>query len=228
QIFSKDLCATLTEQDDFTPLPIPGELDDTDITDDGGDLPPLPRPGELDDIDIEAELVIPDDAGQERTIARMLAMQILYEIDSTDHPRGEVMTNQFSNHSLQPFTREYTVNLVNGVLDNLDRLDMIIQTVAQEFPLDSVAIVDRNILRIAVCEHSFIGGMPVGIVVDEAVKLAVQFGSDVAPRFVNGVLGSIFSNDKRLKAMMAAELPDEDDDDEYDDDDEFDPEGEDA
>ncbi|MEO1442633.1 MAG: transcription antitermination factor NusB, partial [Chloroflexota bacterium] len=100
--------------------------------------------------------------------------------------------------------------------------------VAQEFPLDSVAIVDRNILRIAVCEHSFIGGMPVGIVVDEAVKLAVQFGSDVAPRFVNGVLGSIFSNDKRLKAMMAAELPDEDDDDEYDDDDEFDPEGEDA
>ena len=180
---------------------------------------PISEPNGADDLDIEEELEIPDDRGRERSAARWLALQILYEIDSTDHLRGEVMSGHMGRYSLQEKTREYTYTLVNGVLDNVNRLDMILQTIAQEYPLDQVATIDRNILRIAVYEYSMLGGLPVGVVVDEAVWLSKEFGSDTAPNFINGVLGALFTNQKRLKAMLEAEMPSDDSDDFYEDDD---------
>ena len=177
---------------------------------------PTQDPNNADDID--EELSIPDDHGRVRSTARWLALQILYEIDVTEHPRGEVITHHLSRYTLQTDTRDYTYRLVNGALDHVERLDMILQTIAQEHPLDQVAVIDRNVLRIALFEYTMIGGLPTGVVADEAVQLARQFGSDSAPRFVNGVLGAIFSNEPRLQAMLAAELPPDDEDDEYDDD----------
>jgi len=171
----------------------------------------------LRDIDIEEELTLPEDRGQERTIARRLALQILYEIDSSDHPTGSVTQSHLARYALQQATTEHTVTLVNGVSEHIERLDMIIQTIAQDWPLDQVAIVDRNILRIAVFEYGILARLPVGVVTDEAVKLARLFGSDSSMRFINGVLGSIFENKDRLKAMLEVEIPDtfDDEDEEY-------------
>lgn len=170
-----------------------------------------------DTSDIEDELTIPDDTGREHSTARWLALQILYEIDCTDHPQGEVMTNHLNRYSLQPATRDYTYQLVNGVLANLERLDMIVQTVAQEHPLDHLAIVDRNLLRSAVYEFTMLDAPPpIGIVADEAVRLAKEFGSDNAPPFVNGVLGTLYRNQPRLQAMLEAEIPPDDDEEDFD------------
>lgn len=182
-----------------------------------------PLPSFDDDTeDLEAELALPIDTGQERSVARRLALQMLYEIDCTDHPMGEVIASQMSRHVLrEALTGTYTIRLVKGVLSEVERMDMILQTVAQEWPLDQVAIIDRNILRIAVYEYTRIGGLAAGIVADEAMNLARQFGSDSSLRFVNGVLGAVFSDEKRLQAMLAVEIPDDDDDDD-DEDDEFD------
>lgn len=180
---------------------------------------PIREPDNADDLDIEEELKIPDDKGRERSTARWLALQILYELDSTDHPRGLVMSEHTARYTLQQKTRDYTYKLVNGVLDNVNRLDMIIQTVAQEYPLDQIATIDRNILRIGVYEYSMLANLPVGVVVDEAVWLSTEFGADTAPRFINGVLGELFSNEERLEAMLAAEMPTDDEyyDDDFDD-----------
>jgi N utilization substance protein B len=173
---------------------------------------PLPNPSSLDDIDIEEELNIPSDEGQERTIARRLALQILYEVDSTEHPLGEVMATHLGRYALRNPTVDHTSRLVHGVMDNQERLDMILQTVAPDFPLDEVAVVDRNVLRLALYEAAMINELPVKIVLQEAVKLTEVFAADSAVRFVNGVLGGIFNNPERLKAMLAVEIPDEDDD----------------
>jgi N utilization substance protein B len=69
-------------------------------------------------------------------------------------------------------------------------LDAIIRQYAPEWPLEQVAIVDRNILRIALCELRVMEDAPVKVIINEAVELAKAFGSDSSPRFVNGVLGS--------------------------------------
>jgi transcription antitermination protein NusB len=174
---------------------------------------PLPKPSSLDDIDIEDELKIPSDEGQERTIARRLALQILYEVDTAEHPLGEVMANHLSRYALRNLTVDHTSRLVHGVIEYQDRLDMIIQTVASDFPLDEVAAVDRNVLRMALYEGAMIDELPVGIVLQEAVKLTETFAGDSSIRFVNGVLGGIFNNPERLAAMLAVEIPDDDEDD---------------
>lgn len=180
------------------------------------DYPIPPSPSQLPDIDIEAELILPSDVGQERSTARRLALQILYEIDCTDHPPSVVIKEQLANYTLARLTTDYTLKLVNGVLEHMERVDMIIRTVAQEWPLDQVAIIDRNILRLGVCEH-MLSELPIGVIVDEAVGLARQFGTEASLRFVNGVLGAVFADTERLKKMLSVEMPDDDDDDDYDD-----------
>jgi N utilization substance protein B len=186
------------------------------------DLTPEPS---VDDIDIEEELTLPPDKGQEKTIARRLALQILYETDCAEHPLNLVIATHLGRYVLQPGTKDYAIRLATGVEEDVDRLDMIIQTFAQEWPLDQIAIVDRNILRLAIYEYAMISKLPVGVVTDEAVNLAKVFGSDASLRFINGVLGNIFRNDDLLQTLLTVEMPDIDDEDyDYGDDDDFDDE----
>ena len=70
-------------------------------------------------------------------------------------------------------------------------LDKLIQRYAPEWPVDQMAVVDRNVLRIAIYEFSISRGTPTKVAINEAVELAKLFGSDSAPRFVNGVLGAL-------------------------------------
>jgi len=80
---------------------------------------------------------------------------------------------------------------MNGVLQYQDVLDAFIHQHAPEWPLDQMAYIDRNILRMAIFEFAVDGKTPVKVAINEAVELAKMFGSDSAPRFVNGVLGAL-------------------------------------
>lgn len=86
---------------------------------------------------------------------------------------------------------EFARHLVIGVLEHRDVLDDFIHRHAPEWPLEQMAYIDRNILRMAVFEFAIDAGTPVKVAINEAVELAKRFGSDSAPRFVNGVLGSL-------------------------------------
>jgi N utilization substance protein B len=81
--------------------------------------------------------------------------------------------------------------IVLGVLPIREDLDILIAEHAPEWPIDQVAIIDRNILRIALWEFAIADGIPLKVAINEAVELAKTYGSDSAPRFVNGVLGSL-------------------------------------
>jgi N utilization substance protein B len=87
---------------------------------------------------------------------------------------------------------------VQGVLAHQAELDALIQDNAPEWPLDQVAAIDRNILRMAVFEFVIDGNTPVKVAINEAVELAKLFGSDSSGRFVNGVLGAIVSKGANL------------------------------
>jgi N utilization substance protein B len=97
----------------------------------------------------------------------------------------------------------YAHELVYGVLAHLDQIDETIQGVAHEWPLAQMARIDKNILRLAIYEILFNNAVPAKVAINEAVELAKLFGSDTSSRFVNGVLGTIFSRFQGSPASSA-------------------------
>jgi len=128
---------------------------------------------------------------KQRTRARSVALQALYEIDITGHSPGAVLEARQAESSLDPGLFDFTRLIVTGVAPKRAILDRFIAEHAPEWPLDQVAIVDRNILRIALWELAVYEKTPVKVAINEAVELSKVYGSDSTPRFVNGVLGSL-------------------------------------
>jgi N utilization substance protein B len=125
-------------------------------------------------------------------------LQALYEIDIAHHDPDTVLHQRLAYKSFPEAGRDFARNLVRGVLEHRPELDALIKNNAPEWPLDQVAVIDRNILRMAVFEFSIKGNTPVKVAINEAVELAKLFGSDSSGRFVNGVLGAIVSQIGRL------------------------------
>jgi len=139
--------------------------------------------------------------------ARQLALEALYESETSDHPAGDVLERQLteaeSHHAGVAHERPsgYGRQIVKGVIDLRDELDEYIQEAATQYPVDTLAIVDRNILRLAIWELLTDNSAPVAAVVNEAVELAHRYGGDSSPAFVNGVLRTI---SQRITAATAA------------------------
>lgn len=128
---------------------------------------------------------------QQRRQARRIAVQALFEIDSVGHVPGTVVDERIAYYAPGPHAIEYLRRLVGGVVRNWDALNGLIRQYAPEWPVEQLAIVDRNILRLALYEMgSKDSDVPPKAVINEAVELAKLFGSDSSPRFINGVLGS--------------------------------------
>ncbi len=126
-----------------------------------------------------------------RTRARSIALQALYEIDISNHPPAEVLQARLEETPLPDELAEFSRQIVFGVLPLTHELDQLIAKYAPEWPLDQIAAIDRNILRIAFWEFAIHLDTPVKVAINEAVELAKLYGSDSAPRFVNGVLGAL-------------------------------------
>ena len=133
-----------------------------------------------------------------RTKARCVALQSLYELDLTDHQLGDVLLERSNDFSLSPGEYDFAQIVTKGVLDNSMQIDQLISEHAPEWPLDQVAVIDRNILRIALWEVAFYRKTPLKVGINEAVELAKLFGTDSSPRFINGVLGSLAENINKI------------------------------
>jgi len=128
------------------------------------------------------------------TLSRRIALQVLYEVDTSHHDAGPILARHLQERQPEPAVAEYTRYLVEGVVQHRAAIDPIVHHFAPEFPVDQIAAVDRNILRLAIFEMIIDGTQPVGVTIDEAVKLAKMFAADSAPGFINGVLGSLAKN----------------------------------
>ena len=126
-----------------------------------------------------------------RRRSRILALQALYEIDTTHHPAGTVLDQRLAEDPLPDEGEAFARELITGVMKHRAELDELIQHYAPEWPVDQMAVVDRNVLRIAIYEFFISKATPIKVAINEAVELAKLFGSDSAPRFVNGVLGAL-------------------------------------
>ncbi|MBI4311344.1 MAG: transcription antitermination factor NusB [Chloroflexi bacterium] len=126
-----------------------------------------------------------------RRRARRAALQALYEADATGHPVDRSLSWVLEETDLDEPNRAFARALARQVREAVERLDEEIGKYAPAWPVDQLAIVDRNILRIAICEMHEAKDTPIKVIINEAVELARAFGSDSSQRFVNGVLGAI-------------------------------------
>lgn len=137
-----------------------------------------------------------------RTKARSVALQVLYEVDVTGHPVGEVFDNRLQDIPLDETLSQFAMQIIMGVLPLTKQMDELIAVHAPEWPLDQVAVIDRNILRIALWEFGVVACTPIKVAINEAVELAKLFGSDSAPRFINGVLGALADRENQIHQIF--------------------------
>ncbi len=136
-----------------------------------------------------------------RRRARMLALKVLYEVDSAGHKAEEVLSRLLVEERLPEDNANFSHDLVTGVIQNREKIDQNIQNFAPAWPIEQIPAVDRNILRLAIFEILIDNKVPVKVAINEAVELAKAFGADSSSKFVNGVLGSVSTLVNREKAL---------------------------
>ena len=132
-----------------------------------------------------------------RRKTRMIALQVLYETSAVAHDPSVILRRVAEEEALSSSSELFARKLVQGVIANREEINKIITTLAPSWPIEQMALVDRNILSMAIYEIMLGGETPPKVAINEAVELAKVFGADSSPRFVNGVLGSVMETVKR-------------------------------
>ena len=134
-----------------------------------------------------------------RTKARGIALQVLYEYDLTGHEPQIILENRIEEAGLEEKLTDFSHDIVFGIIPIIKQLDEFIAQHAPEWPLDQIAIIDRNIIRIALWEFAVGKCTPIKVAINEGIELAKLYGSDSTPRFVNGVLGSLANRQSEIQ-----------------------------
>jgi len=158
-----------------------------------------------------------------RRLSRSIALQTLFEWDSANYElkRDEVFSrldNNLAEFGGSTSDRPFMQALIRTVMAKRKELDEIIEKAAPEWPIDKIARIDRNILRIGLSELLFAdrGQVPAKVAINEAVELGKTFGSESSSKFVNGVLGSVYIEmgepgkddaPKRTQQELRTEMP---------------------
>lgn len=154
-----------------------------------------------------------------RHLGRIISLQSLYEYEFRSKAGDATADiNTIIAKNIEPYSKalgdtEFVYQLTTGVVEHTKELDDALRPLAPEWPLDTIAAVDRNTLRVGLYELSS-GNVPPKVAINEAVELAKAFGSDNSSRFINGVLGTAYkqlgleeeegNNDTKSKTTKAS------------------------
>lgn len=131
-----------------------------------------------------------------RHVARSIVMQVLYQWDFRGKPTAglpaitETAIEEFGNGLSD--NKSYITATVEGIVDHLDQIDAQIERFADNWPIDQMTLVDRNILRIGVYEMTFSDAVPAKVAINEAIELAKNYSGATSGKFVNGILGAMY------------------------------------
>lgn len=132
-----------------------------------------------------------------RHLSRTIALQSLYQWDFLgmgEEKLPEIIA--FNRKEFAPkFDDEGFIDeLIHGVVDHRGEIDEVITHFAPSWPIDSITIIDRNVLRLGIYELKFAERIPAKVAINEAIELAKGFGGQASGRFVNGVLGAVYKD----------------------------------
>jgi len=129
---------------------------------------------------------------RKRTRARELALQMLYQVDVRGPEALEGMEEMLEREAPgEPDVHAFARQLVRGTVERRERLDAIISAAAQNWQLSRMAVVDRNILRMAVYEMVFVEDIPAKVSINEAIEIGKRFSTQYSGSFINGILDRI-------------------------------------
>lgn len=144
----------------------------------------------------------------ERTLSRKGALQVLYTGVIRNKPASRLLADGDILCLDSPLS-DYSVKLVHGVEDHMGEIDERLASISENWSIDRMPIMDRNILRLAMYEMLYVEDVPTSVSINEAVELAKEFGGeDDSPRFVNGMLGRIARQMEAQESEMATEVQD--------------------
>jgi len=141
-----------------------------------------------------------------RHYARVIALQVLYECDFRESKDVVgVLERHLNNLKVTGENLDFVKELVSKTSSRIPEIDKTIEKVAPDWPIEQVAMIDRNILRISICELNDFDTPP-KVVINEAIELAKTFGSETSSKFVNGVLGTVYrKSDKYVEETEGKE-----------------------
>ena len=126
-----------------------------------------------------------------RRKSREGTLQILFQREFDDSNLDDIVNQFWKGKKASREIKDYSHYLITGVTSHQDSIDRIIQSASEHWRLSRMAVVDRNILRMAVFELFYEEGIAPAIVINEAIEIAKKFSSDQAAQFINGILDAI-------------------------------------
>ena len=127
-----------------------------------------------------------------RRSSRELALKFLYQFELNGGNLDEQMKLFLERNSSQEDVEIFMKNLVGSLLDKVKEIDEIIQKFSDNWVLDRMTVIDRNILRMGTCELLFNFSTPPKVAINEAVDIAKKYGNEDSPEFINGILDKIY------------------------------------
>ncbi len=127
----------------------------------------------------------------ERRKARETALQVLYLLDIRGRMTDEEIEDVAGELKIEGSARDYCIMLIKGVKERIGEIDRLVEGYSENWTITRMAVVDRNILRLAVYELLYCHDIPYKVVIDEAVELAKRFGAEDSGAFINGILDRI-------------------------------------
>jgi len=128
---------------------------------------------------------------RKRTKARERVLQVLYQMDITGDPAGAVLDQFWQDKKPNLEVSNFASEIVKGTFENLAKIDALIAEYSDNWEIDRMPVIDRNILRFAIYELLYRDDIPPKVTVDEAVELANRFSTPNSGKFINGILDKI-------------------------------------
>ncbi|MBN1492587.1 MAG: transcription antitermination factor NusB [Candidatus Omnitrophica bacterium] len=134
---------------------------------------------------------------RKRTKAREIAMAILYQLDVSEGSLDELLATYWEDHEvIEPEIKQFAERILRGTVQELPSIDAILTKYADNWHLERMAVIDRNILRFAIYELLYMPDIPPKVTINESVNIAKKFSLGESGKFVNGVLDKINHTEK--------------------------------
>jgi len=128
-----------------------------------------------------------------RRKAREITLQVLYQIDASKTDVDEAIELFRDNFGMPRESVEFSTQLIKGTLDHIKEIDALIKDCSEHWSLERMSTVDKNILRIAVCEFLYCDDIPPKVTLNEAIDIGKSYGSDNSGSFINGILDAMYA-----------------------------------
>jgi N utilization substance protein B len=122
----------------------------------------------------------------------------IFQMDLVGLEQQKALDFVLEEFSVDPATAEYAQELVGGIWEYREMLDALIQRESSDWKVNRMAVVDRNILRLAIYEMYVLNKVPDRVAINEAVELSKRFGGPDSSKFINGILGSLIKKQSSL------------------------------